>query len=279
MLTSPLKPAPVGRAILPPLSRAPIGSRGTLILTAFLMILSPVAGSAESTPQAAQSTDVPAGSSSTRLTSSPSPAPSSDQPLEASPGSLWEDEEAPVLSLPDPPTAEALARVPLPARPYSIYIGSFREISEAEATLREFKSRGLPAYLLPVHVRGPIAQSLYGVSQDGLWYRIFVGHYSSPGSARKTLKFIMEKLSTYQPEILKLSYALECARVLEGPEAEKVASELAARGLHPYLQTWQADQDRTLYRVLLGCSFSKAAALSFQREVEAKGVSCKAVER
>jgi len=89
----------------------------------------------------------------------------------------------------------------------------------------------------------------------------------------------MEKVSTYQPEILKLSYALECARVLEDSEAEKVASELAARGLSPYLQTWRVDQERTLHRVLLGGYFSKAAAASFQRELEAKGVSCKAVER
>lgn len=262
-----------------PLSRATIGLRGTLILAAFFLILSPVPGLAESTPQATQSTELPADSSSAQATSSPPPPSSAEQPPEASPGPLGEDEEAPVLSLPNPATAEALARLSLPPRPYSIYIGSFRETQEAEATLREFKGRGLPAYLLPVNVRGPIAQSLYGVTQDGLWHRIFVGHYSSPESARKTLKFIMEKVSTYQPEILKLSYALECARVLEDSEAEKVASELAARGLSPYLQTWRVDQERTLHRVLLGGYFSKAAAASFQRELEAKGVSCKAVER
>lgn len=145
--------------------------------------------------------------------------------------------------------------------------------------MREFRARGLPAYLSPVNVRGPVAQSLYGVSQDGLWYRILVGSYPSPESARKILKFIMEKLSTYQPEILKIPYTLECARVLDSSKADEIASMLAARGLFPYVQTWRAKSGGTLHRVLLGCHFSRAAAVSFQRELEAKGLSCRCAER
>lgn len=212
-------------------------------------------------------------------TPTPSPLSPTEQPAVAPPAMPPEEEDLPVLSLPDPATTEALGRLALPPRPYTIYVGSVRDLPEAEATLREFRAHGLAAYLSPVDVRGPVAQSLYGVSQDGLWYRILVGSYTSPQSARKTLKFIMEKLSTYQPEILKFPYALECARVLDPSEADKTASVLAARGLFPYVQTWRADQERTLHRILLGCHFSRAAATSSQRELEGKSISCRAVER
>ncbi len=267
-------------AISKPL-RAGTGIRLATLLAAFLLFLGSSAGPGQSGPEPpppkppepqAEAPSVPALPSET-------PASPSEQPAESPPLARPEDEQIPVLSLPDPPTADALGRLALPPRPYSIYVGSARELTDAEATLREFRARGLPAYLSPVNVRGPVAQSLYGVSQDGLWYRILVGSYTSPESARKILKFIMEKLSTYQPEILKFPYALECARALDPSRAEETASALAARGLFPYVQTWRVESGGTLHRVLVGCHFSRAAAATLQRELEAKGLSCRCAER
>lgn len=195
------------------------------------------------------------------------------------PGTYSEPEQIAAIHLPAQATRGDLENLNLPPYPYSIYTGAFREREEAETTLREHLTHSLPAYTVPVNVQGSIAQSLYGVTQDGLWYRVLIGQYASRVSARDTLKILMEKPSGYQPEIMKFLYALECGRFLDQQEATQLMTRLADQGLFPYLQSYSASDGTKLHRVLLGCFFSRKAALPDKNELELKGYPCKIVQR
>lgn len=167
----------------------------------------------------------------------------------------------------------------LPACPYSIYAGAYKDAREAETALREHLSHSLPAYIVPIRVEGSLAQSLFGVTQDGLWFRLLVGQYPSVESARKTLKLMMDELSSYQPEIMKFPYALECGRFLESEGASQLSARMTSQGISPYLQTYPTMDGRKLHRILVGCFFSSQGALPVKSELDLQGYSCRIVQR
>lgn len=194
-------------------------------------------------------------------------------------GALPEGEHLESIQVPVQVTQTDLDGLALPPYPYSIYMGGYKEREEAETALREHLSRSLPAYIVPVLVEGSIAQSLFGVTQDGLWYRVLVGQYSSIEPARETLKLVMKELSSYQPEIIKFGYALECGRFLELEDANQLSARMASQALFPYLQTYPTSDGRRLHRILVGCFFSRQGALPLKSELELKGYSCRIAQR
>jgi cell division protein FtsN len=186
-------------------------------------------------------------------------------------------ESAPAVEVPVGADASVLQQLQLTPLPYSIYIGAYKTVDEAQTTQRELLSDYLPSYIVPVEVRGEVAQSLFGVTQDGSWFSVLVGHFTSKDEARKTLGRMMKGGTEGQPEIMQFPYALECGRYLDNAEAARSAEALSTAGFFPYTQTYQVQDGRTLTRVLLGCHFSEKGAADQKILMDKKEISaCRA---
>ena len=180
-----------------------------------------------------------------------------------------------------PPNADRfdLEGLVFPQLPYCIYTGAYKDPLEASTTWSELDSNYLDAYIVPVEVKGNVAQSLFGVTKDGTWYRVLTGHFSSKEEARKTLAVMMEELPGYQPEIMRFPYAVECGRFLDPEEARMVMERLDQAGFFPYTQKFPTNDDRTLARVLVGSHFSMQGAEGLKKLLEEKEFPCEIVER
>jgi len=181
-------------------------------------------------------------------------------------------------AIPIPPDADDtfLTQLALPPLPYSIYMGAHKSIEEAKTTQREHVSNYLPCFIVPVEVRGEIGQSLFGVTQEGLWYAVLIGHFPSKDRARKTLGRMMQERTEGQPEIMQFPYALDCGRTLEENRALQMVENLSQAGFFPYTLDYPLEDGRTLTRILVGCHFSEQGALATGALLEQKGfLSCR----
>jgi len=282
-----------------------VGVLGILLgLAVVFFFAGPSRKSEKTTTSSTPQTQVPAreGSLAEKSDSGPSPglgptAPSADQEKLSAEQLIAEIEAAanqgksspeeasrhasqmPFVALPadgDPIDLQSLVFPPLP---YCIYAGAYRELQEAETTRSELESNYMAAYILPVEVSGNVGQSLFGVTQDGTWYRVLTGHFGSKEEARKTLGVMMEELPGYQPEILRFPYALECGRFLVTEEARLLAERLDRERLFPYAQTYPTSEGMTVTRILVGCFFSEQGATGQQQDLNEKNFSCEIVER
>lgn len=201
------------------------------------------------------------------------------------PGRALPDEKSrgrpsmPVITLPSEADRFDLESLVLPPLPYCIYTGAYKDLQEAGTTLSELDSNYLAAYIVPIEVSGNVAQSLFGVTQDGTWYRVLTGHFSSKEEARKTLGLMMDELPGYQPEIMRFPYALECGRFLAPEEAREMTDRLDQEGVFYYTQRYPTSDGRALYRILVGCYFSEQGARDRKQRMEGQGLSCGIVER
>jgi hypothetical protein len=180
-----------------------------------------------------------------------------------------------------PPNADDfdLEGLVFPQLPYCIYTGAYKDPLEASTTWSELDSNYLDAYIVPVEVKGNVAQSLFGVTKDGTWYRVMTGHFSSKEEARKTLGVMMVELPGYQPEIMRFPYAVDCGRFLLPEEARMITERLDQAGFFPYTQKFPTSEDTTVTRVLVGCFFSKAGAEGQKQLLEEQAFPCEIVER
>ncbi len=169
--------------------------------------------------------------------------------------------------------------LPLPNMPYSIYVGAYLDLKECETTQRELISNLLPAYILPIDIHDKVGQSLFGVTEDGKWCRVLVGHFGTKQESRKTLSVMMNYGTTDQLEIMRFTYAIECGRFLDTQEADKLFTKLTQDGFHPYEQTYPVDPQGSLSRILVGCFFSSQGAHTLKGTLDTKGYSCKIVQR
>jgi len=187
----------------------------------------------------------------------------------------------PRITVPPGTQPEELDALQIPPLPYSIYHGIQRTLKESETTQRELSSGYFLSYVVPVEIRESVAQSLYGVSQDGTWYRVLIGHFPTKKSARQFLETLMEARPDDQPEIMKFPYALECGRFLDDQQAaaDQLGAALRSDGFFPYTQVYPTHQGGQLIRVLVGCFFSKQGAGAPQRALAERGYSCEVEER
>lgn len=203
----------------------------------------------------------------------------------AEPGRSFPDETTthrssmPVIALPRDSDRNRLEDLVFPPLPYCIFTGAYRDLQEAGIVRREVDSNYPATYIVPVEVSGNIAQSLFGVTQDGIWYRVMTGHFASKDEARQTLGLIIQKMPGYQPEIMRLPYAIECGRFLAPDDGGKLIKSLDQRGIFHYKQTYPTSEGKALTRILVGCYFSEQGARKGQKLLEDKGLSCRIVER
>jgi cell division septation protein DedD len=187
--------------------------------------------------------------------------------------------DLPVISVPQDSPLDELDDIKFPPLPYSIFHGAYKSLQEAETTQRELQSNFIPSYIVPVAIEGLVAQSLYGISNDGIWYRIFIGHFPTQQDTREFLGTFMEDRPDDQPEIMKFSFANECGRFLESGPAEELTQRLEQEGFSPYRQTYPTREGGTLIRILVGCYFSEQGAHEKKEQLEGRGYSCRIVER
>ena len=185
----------------------------------------------------------------------------------------------PQITVPFNGNRPELEKVKFPSLPYSIYNGAYKNLQQAETTERELQINAIDSYVVPVKVKGNLAKSLYGVSEEGTWYRVLIGHYRSKEEAREKLGLLMEKRPDDLPEIMKFNYAVECGRFLEQKAADKVLSELELEGFLPYTQTYPISKGNALTRVLVGCFFSSKGAQPEKSNLTQHGFSCKIEQR
>jgi hypothetical protein len=185
----------------------------------------------------------------------------------------------PVITLPADADSFDLANLAFPPLPYCIYTGAYKDLQEADTTRSELDSNYLSAHITPIEVKGNVAHSLFGVTQDGTWYGVMTGHFSSKQDARKTLGLMMEELPGYQPEILRFPFALECGRFLVPEEANELGERLSQASFFPYAQIYPRSDGGTITRILVGCYFSEPGAQAQKQPLEEKGFSCQVVER
>jgi hypothetical protein len=189
------------------------------------------------------------------------------------------DFAVPVITVPADADSFDLEGVLLPPLPYCIFVDAYKDYKEAAMTQSELDSNYLTAYISPVEIKGAVSQSLFGVTQDGLWYRVLTGHFSSKETARKTLALMMEELPGYQPEIMRFPYTLECGRFLEADQARELSERLDQEGVFHYIQAYPTSDDRTLTRVLVGCFFSRNGAEDQAGRLQGQGFSCQLTDR
>ena len=185
----------------------------------------------------------------------------------------------PVIALPPEADEFDLESLIFPPLPYSIYTGAYKDLQEAGTTMSELDSNYLDAYIVPIEVSGNVAQSLFGVTQDGTWYRVLTGHFGSKEEARRTLGLMMEELPGYQPEIMRFPYALECGRFLEHEDARRLTDRLDQEGIFHYTQRYPTSDGRTVLRTMVGCYFSEKGAQDRKQRLDGLGFSCGIVER
>jgi len=185
----------------------------------------------------------------------------------------------PIISLPANADSFELEAVMLPPLPYCIFVGAYKDFEEAAMTQSELDSNYLTAYIIPVEIKGNVAQSLFGVTQDGLWYRVLTGHFTSKETARKTLALMMEELPGYQPEILRFPYTLECGRFLAIEQAQELSEKLHQESVFHYTQTYPTSDGKAVTRILVGAFFSRKGAEDQAGRLQGKGFSCQLTER
>jgi hypothetical protein len=185
----------------------------------------------------------------------------------------------PVITVPPEADHFDLEGLFFPPLPYSIYTGAYRTLKEAGTTLSELDSNYLAAYIVPVEVSGNVAQSLFGVTQDGTWYRVLTGHFGTKEDARKTLGLMMKELPGYQPEIMRFRFAVECGRFLDFEEARQLTNRLDQEGIFHYTQRYPTSDGRAVLRIMVGCYFSEQGARDRKQRLEGQGFSCGIAER
>ncbi len=185
----------------------------------------------------------------------------------------------PIITLPPGMRMEELEFLKIPPLPYSIFNDIYRTVKESETTQRELLIHFFQSYIVPVDITGNIAQSLYGVSQDGMWFCIFIGHFPTKNLTRDFLGMLMDERPDDQPEIMKFTYAAECGRFLDPEAAKQLQENLHRDGFYPYTQLYPTNDGKSLARIMVGCFFSEQGAQSQKNHLADRGYSCKVAER
>ncbi len=160
-----------------------------------------------------------------------------------------------------PPGTETADSLPSGVRyPWSILLASFKEQDPAERALETYHDRGIQAYWVPVDLQ-----------EQGIWYRVFTGHFSSRKEAAAFLK--TEGLDGAQVKSTRFASLAGVFR--DKREFAAMEERLHAMGWRPYGIT-AADGGHRLYA---GTFYTVEGAEALCVELRSRGLDCRAVER
>jgi capsular exopolysaccharide synthesis family protein len=144
--------------------------------------------------------------------------------------------------------------------PYSLYLGSFRNLDRAEKAIARHSGKGLSLYWTRVDFK-----------EKGLWFRVFCGHFRSHEEAER---FARER-GLKEAEVKKTPYANLVGHYPEGPELQKTMGKLSAQGFSPYVLP---DQDGRL-RLFVGAYVTQGGAESQYDNLKSRGIHTQVVKR
>lgn len=206
----------------------------------------------------------------------PPPAMEPEKPKEvatsepAPPAAAPLPEPAPVPPPPVAPPAPAKIETPktepLPAGatraayPFSILLSSCKEKVNALATLAGYRRTGLTPYIVRTDLGG-----------KGIWWRTLAGHYRTLAEATQAKNGL--KLS--DAVVVKTPYANLIGQYGSESEASEAANKVTQKEVFPYVVKGPGPS----FQLMSGAFPSQQAAEVHRRELDARGVSTRTVQR
>jgi type II secretory pathway predicted ATPase ExeA/cell division septation protein DedD len=149
---------------------------------------------------------------------------------------------------------------PLAFHPFSLRSSSYQQSDRALAEISEIRQLGLSPYLVKVDL-----------GDMGVWWRIYIGLYSTEAEARSILKAYRLPNATVQ----KTDYACQVGEFSNETDVLNMFGKLRQSGYFPY--TIQKGRDR--FRLYLGAYEKKSEAEILYQELQKKGINSQVVKR
>jgi cell division septation protein DedD len=149
---------------------------------------------------------------------------------------------------------------PVAFHPFSLRSSSYQQSDRALAEISEIRQLGLSPYLVKVDL-----------GDMGVWWRIYIGLYSTGEEARSILKAYKLPNATVQ----KTDYACQVGEFSNETDTLNMFGKLKQSGYFPY--AIQKGRDR--FRLYLGAYEKKAEAETLNQELQKKGINSQVVKR
>ena len=160
----------------------------------------------------------------------------------------------------DVKTASALPPIPTVHYPYSLHMGSFKTQKLAAKSQAILSKKGLTPYWTVVDL-----------GEKGVWYRIFVGHFKTWGSA----DVFQTQHGITADRILKTGYSVQIGLYSSKEKLDQQYSLLRESGYCPYI----INQPQDHYQLLVGAFQTKKAAENLASRLKASGMEGKQISR
>lgn len=203
----------------------------------------------------------------------PEPAPTAaapePKPTPPPPAAVPEPPAAPASPPPvarpakmDAPPPELQASADLPASyPFSLLLSSCREKENAVSALSGYQQAGLAPYIVQTDL-----------GSKGVWWRTLAGHYRTLAEAAQA----KAAFNLSKAVVVKTPYANLIGRFSSETEAAEAAARVARMGVFPYLVKGSSGAP---VQLMAGAFSSQQAADAHRRELDARGVSTRTVQR
>jgi hypothetical protein len=146
------------------------------------------------------------------------------------------------------------------AYPFSILLSSCREKENALAPLSQFRQAGMTPYIVQTDL-----------GSKGRWWRTLIGHYRTPGEAAQA----KNALKLPNALVVKTPFANLLGQYGTETEAGVAAARFAPEDIFPYTVKGPGNS----FQLMAGAFASQQAAAIYQRELEAKGISTRVIQR
>jgi hypothetical protein len=170
-------------------------------------------------------------------------------------------EPAPVSAKIETPKPEpAPASATRAAYPFSILLSSCREKENALAALSGYRQTGMTPYIVRTDLGG-----------KGIWWRTLTGHYRTLAEATQA----KNALKLPDAVVVKTPYANLIGQYGSETEAAEAANRVAQKEVFAYVVKGPGP----LFQLMAGAFPSQNAAEIHRRELDARGVSTRTVQR
>ncbi len=146
------------------------------------------------------------------------------------------------------------------AYPFSILLSSCKEKENALAALSGFRQTGMTPYIVRTDLGG-----------KGIWWRTLMGHYRTLAEAAQA----KSALRLSDAVVVKTPYANLIGQYGSEAEAAEAAHRVTRKEVFPYVVKGPGPS----FQLLAGAFPSQHAAEIHRRELDAKGVSTRTVQR
>ncbi len=155
------------------------------------------------------------------------------------------------------PTPVSVTRA---AYPFSILLSSCKEKENALAALSGYRQTGLTPYIVRTDLGG-----------KGIWWRTLTGHYRTLAEATQA----KNALKVPDAVVVKTPYANLIGQYGSETEAAEAANRVTQKDVFPYMVKGPGPS----FQLMAGAFPSQQAAEIHRRELDAKGVSTRTVQR